>query len=66
MSELKQKPRIEIRENQYFSHGETKKVKQIELRIYDLTFRCDIHEERDVVLAKRLASDLGVGIKVNL
>lgn len=61
---LKQKPIMEIKENEYFSNGVNRKVKQLTVSLYDLKLRCDINEDRDFALAKRLAGDLGVELKI--
>jgi len=57
---------MEIKENEYFSNGVNRKVKQLTVSLYDLKLRCDINEDRDIALAKRLADDLGVELKVSL
>lgn len=61
---LKQKPIMEIKENEYFSNGVNRNVKQLTVSLYDLKLRCDINEDRDVALAKRLADDLGVELRI--
>ena len=59
---IKQKPTIEIRENEYFFNGKNTKQKEIVLCLYDFRFVANVNDDRDLKLAKRLADDFCVDL----